>query len=46
MILAAGGVLMEHNVLTAIDGAHALRELRESGKLAEVEAEIASWSRP
>ena len=34
MILAAGGVLMEHNVLTAVDGAQALRELRESGKLA------------
>ena len=34
MILAAGGVLMEHNVLTAIDGAQALRALRESGKLA------------
>ena len=34
MILAAGGVLMEHNVLTAVDGAQALRELRASGKLA------------
>ena len=34
MILAAGGVLMEHNVLTAVDGAQALRALRESGKLA------------